>query len=209
MGWIALLALAAIAGVALWRFGGMSRSGLELLGAALLLGVAGYAWQGSPSLPGKPTPPKTAQKQPDSNFVAERANLMERMGGAAQILEAADALHRQGLDAYAVATIRAGLNSYPDNPDLLVGLGNALILYADGMVSPAARLAFDRAAKIAPDHPGPPYFIGLAYVQAQQFDRAEDVWQGLLDRSPPEAPWRAQVAEKLDQLRMMRMQQGG
>ena len=32
----------------------MSRTALDLLGAALMLAVAGYAWQGSPNQPGTP-----------------------------------------------------------------------------------------------------------------------------------------------------------
>lgn len=203
MGWAIMIALAAFTGGVLWRFTKLPRAGLELVGAALLLAIAGYAWQGSPGLAGSPTPPKPEAQQPDSAFAQERAGMMERFGGAAQILDSADALHRQGLDAYAIAVLRGGLARNPKNADLWVGLGNALVLYSDGMVSPAARLAFDRAAALAPDHPGPPYFLGLAFVQAQQFEQAEAVWQGLLDRSPPNAPWRPQVADKLAQLRGM------
>jgi hypothetical protein len=52
MGWVAILVMAALAGIGLWRFGNLPRAALELLGAALLFGLAGYAWQGSPSLAG-------------------------------------------------------------------------------------------------------------------------------------------------------------
>jgi cytochrome c-type biogenesis protein CcmH/NrfG len=47
------------------------------------------------------------------------------------------------------------------------GLGNALVLHADGMMTPAAELAFQRAAKLAPDHPGPKFFYGLAWRKGQ------------------------------------------
>ena len=69
--------------------------------------------------------------------------------------------------------IRAGLRSDPDNADLWVGLGNALVVHADGMMSPAAELAFQRAAQIAPDHPGPQFFYGLALAQGGKYDEAE------------------------------------
>lgn len=200
MGWLVLsiLVLAVIA--LMWRFAGLRGERLELLAAALLLGVAGYAWQGSPTLAGSPTPPKGEEAQPDSEFALERTKLLDRFGGDAQILDAADAMHRSGLDAYAIALIRGGLEKRPQSADLWVGMGNALTLYADGMVTPAAELAFSRAAGIAPDHPGPPYFMGLALAQSGQVDRAAAIWRALLARAPADAPWRKDVEQRLAEI---------
>ena len=44
---------------------------------------------------------------------------------------------------------------------LWVGLGNALADHA-GTMTPAAELAFARAAELAPGYPAPPFFLGLA-----------------------------------------------
>ncbi|WP_380877257.1 hypothetical protein ACFB49_12070 [Sphingomonas sp. DBB INV C78] len=209
MGWAIIAVMALLAVGALWKFGRMPRGTLELLGAAIFLGLAGYAWQGSPTLAGSPTPPKAAAKQPDTATAEERAKMFPEVGGDAMVLEAAQNLHDQGLDAYAIATLKAGLNKNPRSADLWVGLGNALVVYADGQMSPAAKLAFDRAQQIQPDHPGPPFFLGLAFAQAGQIDQAEAVWRGLLDRSPADAPWRADVEQRLAQLDMMRAQMGG
>lgn len=208
MGWAIIAAMALLAVGALWKFGRMPRGTLELLGAAIFLGLAGYAWQGSPTLAGSPTPPKAAAKQPDTATAEERAKMFPEVGGDAMVLEAAQNLHDQGLDAYAIATLKAGLNKSPRSADLWVGLGNALVVYADGQMSPAAKLAFDRAQQIQPDHPGPPFFLGLAFAQAGQLDQAEAIWRGLLDRSPADAPWRADVEQRLAQLDMMRAQMG-
>jgi len=54
MGWLFAIGFAAICFVALWRSGRCSRQALEIVGAALLLGLAGYAWQGSPDMAGAP-----------------------------------------------------------------------------------------------------------------------------------------------------------
>lgn len=208
MGWAIIAAMAlAVLGL-LWKFGRLPRGGLELTGAALFLGLAGYAWQGSPTLAGSPTPPRAATRQPDTATVQERAAMFPEVGGDANVLQAAQNLHEQGLDAYAIATLRAGLNRNPRSADLWVGLGNALVVYADGRMSPAAKLAFDRAAQIQPDHPGPPFFLGLAFAQAGQFDQAEAIWRGLLARSPENAPWRGDIEQRLGQLEMMRAQMG-
>lgn len=199
-GWLILAVLATAVGGLLWRFGHMPRATLELLGAALLFGVAGYAWQGRPALPGKPTQAPADARQPDSAFATERTKLMERFGGAAQVLDAADAMHRQGWNRYAIALIKGALEKNPRSADLWVGLGNAMVIHGGGMMSPAAQLAFDRAAQINPAHPGPPFFMGMAYAQAGQIDRAEEIWRGLLARAPADAPWRADLEKRVAEL---------
>jgi tetratricopeptide (TPR) repeat protein len=200
MGWIIIILLAAVAGVALWRFGRLPRAALELLGAALLLGLAGYAWQGSPGLAGKPTPAPISgdvtieeiERLPEFKTVG--------VGGSADILEAADGLISRGMASYAVAIIKAGLDRSPRNADLWVGLGNALVVHGGGMMSPAAQLAFERAARIDPAHPGPPFFMGLAFAQGGQMDQAAKVWRDLLERSPADAPWRADLEQRLAEI---------
>jgi cytochrome c-type biogenesis protein CcmH len=54
MGWTFAFGFAAISFAALYLSGRCSRLALELAGAALLVGIAGYAWQGSPDMPGHP-----------------------------------------------------------------------------------------------------------------------------------------------------------
>lgn len=201
MGWLPLFAIAALALCALWRVGGVRGAALQLTAAALLLGIAGYAWQGSPGTPGDPKPAATDAMQPDSEFANERHQFMGRFGTSAQWLDFADALHRMGRDRSAVTAIKSGLAEQPDDPDLWVGLGNALVIHGGGVVSPAARFAFARAARLAPDHPGPRFFMGLAYAQAGQPDKAAAVWQELLATSPPDAPWRKDVEARLAVLR--------
>jgi cytochrome c-type biogenesis protein CcmH len=205
-GWLIFLGLSLIVAAALWRFGRLPKGGAELLGAALFLGVAGYAWQGSPGLPGKPTPPPEDSKVPDSNFALEREKLLGKFGNDADVLATADAFHRQGLNLYAIGVIRGALEKRPQSAALWVGLGNAMVIHGGGLMSPAAQLAFQRAETIDPTHPGPPFFMGLAYAQAGQLDRAEATWRGLLDRSPANASWRPELEQRLIELERMKGQ---
>jgi tetratricopeptide (TPR) repeat protein len=201
MGWLILAVMTLVTGLGLWRFGALPRASRDYLAAALLLGIAGYAWQGSPLLGGSPTPPNPAAEQPGKDFPKSPEGMAAKVGSDADVLTAAQNLHDRGLDAYAVATIRAALNRRPSSADLWVGLGNALVIYSNGLIPPAARLAFERAAKLSPEHPGPPYFLGLAYAQAGQFEQAITIWQALLDRTPPRAPWRPELEQRLAELR--------
>ncbi len=197
MGWLIFLALALVVAGLLWRFGHLPKGGLELVGAALLLAVAGYAWQGRPGLAGKPTPPPAEVKVPDSEANLERQKMFSKISGDTQVLTAADGLQAQGLNLYAIAIIKTGLERNPNSADLWVGLGNALVQHDGGVMSPAAQLAFQRAEKISPDHPGPPFFMALAYAQAGQLDRAEAIWREMLDRAPADASYRPDVEQKL------------
>src|SRR3546814_18489206 len=70
---------------------------------------------------------------------------------AAHWLTIADSYHRRGDTLNAAGVIGSALREHPNNADLWVGLGNALVLHADGMMTPAAELAFQHAAALAPD----------------------------------------------------------
>lgn len=52
MGWLFPLLLSTILLTMFWRSGRFSRQALELAGAALLIALASYAWQGNPTMPG-------------------------------------------------------------------------------------------------------------------------------------------------------------
>jgi cytochrome c-type biogenesis protein CcmH len=53
MGWVFLIGFVMATFAGLWVSKRCSRMALELAAAALLVGVVGYAWQGSPSMAGQ------------------------------------------------------------------------------------------------------------------------------------------------------------
>ena len=207
MGWIIALILAAATGLVLWRFARLPRGSGGFIAAALLVALAGYGWQARPKLAGSPKAAPDEATMPDTPFATERLKLLQRYGTVGQWLDFADALDRMGERRAAVSALANAIAQNPRSADLYVGLGNALAVHAGGMVTPAARLAFERAAEIAPNHPGPPFFFGLALAQAGQLDEAAQVWRALLERSPADAPYRPDLEQKLAQLDAMRAQQ--
>jgi cytochrome c-type biogenesis protein CcmH len=204
MGWIAILILALATGAALWRFAAPDKAMLQFLAAALLLGLAGYAWQGRPGLAGAPKPPPARQAVPDSEFAGLREDILGRFDRAAAWLTIAESYQRRGDTRSAAGIIRSGLRQDPENADLWVGYGNALVLHAEGLMTPAAQLAFQRAARLAPEHPGPRFFYGLALAQNGRFDEAEAIWRELLADAPIDAQWPQMVRERLDALQRAR-----
>ncbi len=198
MGWVFALGFVAAAFVALWWFGRLSRAGVELAIAAGLVGLAGYVWQGNPSATGAPVVAKAAGLAPqDRAALTARQVTMNRYGDAGRVIEFADTLDRLGLTREAVIAVKTGLRKDPNNADLWVALGNALVVHGGGAISPAAEFAFERGAQIAPTHPAPAFFLGQALAQSGRLEEAGQVWRRLLARTPATAVWRKTLEEQL------------
>jgi len=197
-----MLALAVAAGLIL--VARPARGALYLIGVAMLAGLAGYAWQGSPGLAGSPTAPDAHKRGGDTLFAHERKVWLETVGPDAIQLDGADNMIGNGDPDYAVGLLHAFLVREPDSMMLWLGLGNALQAQADGALTPPAHYAFERAARAAPDHPAPQYFLGLAYLQMGDVDGAGATWRALLARAPANAPWRDKLAVRIALLNRLR-----
>lgn len=203
MGWIILLIMILLLFGVLVFVGKLPRTAYELTGAALLLGVAGYAWQANPGMAGVSVEPAEKANSFNESNIESRQEMGERFGSAQEWLVFSDALNRSGKHGSAANYLRNGVKEHPNNPDLWVGLGNALVVHADGVITPAAQFAFQRAADISPEHPGPPFFLGMAYAQSGKIDQARAIWTELLERSPEEAPWRKDLESRLATMERM------
>ena len=204
MGWAIMVVLALATGAGLWRWVRGDPAALQFLAAALLLALAGYAWQGRPGFDGRPKAPAVRGEIEDSEFAKTRTEMLGRFDTAARWLTIAEGYQRRGDTRSGAQLIRSALREHPNDADLWVGLGNALVIHNDGMMSPAAELAFRRASRIAPDHPGPRYFYGLALAQGGQFDEAERIWRQLIAEAPPGAEYRPMIEERLQALQQQR-----
>ncbi len=206
MSWFVVILIAAIVFGVLAFVLKLPRSGWELAGAVLLVGLAGYALQGSPGMPGAPKAARESKAGAAAAMVEARREMDDQYGPGRRYLITADAMARNGQYSAAAAILRGAIRENPDDPDAWLALGNALVGHAEGVATPAALFAYRRAADIAPSHPGPPFFMGLALASSGQFQEARDLWQGLLDRPVAEGdaaedePWRAQLQSQVDKL---------
>lgn len=90
----------------------------------------------------------------------------------------------------------AALN--PENIELRINQAETLVEALDGLVSPAAQLAFVKVREMDPGHPAPGFYLGLAEYQNNNTRGALEIWQALETGSPAGAPWlpalRGQIA---------------
>jgi cytochrome c-type biogenesis protein CcmH len=198
--WVLVTVAAALTAAVLIWIGKVPSASRPLVGAAVMLGLAGYALQGSPSLAGKPVI-RVNQTEGLGEEITDRQNgMQDRFGPATMWIAMSDGFMRTGKTELAAKALEKGLQKYPNDVDLWVGLGNALVAHGGGMMSPASALAFDQAVRLQPDHPAPPFFAGLALAQSGDFAGADRVWTNLLDRTPPGAGWEADLKMRLKQL---------
>ncbi|HXG80528.1 MAG TPA: tetratricopeptide repeat protein [Sphingomicrobium sp.] len=192
-GYVGLLVIALLASALLWL---MKLRGpmLTLAGAAIAFGCAGYALQGSPGLPGQPR--ATAERQPPMPLTGARHALLGQFDYADTWLNMADALTSRGNTEDAAKLLQAQVERHPNDYKLWVGLGNALTDHAR-TITPAARLAYARAAELAPGYPAPPFFLGLAEARSGNPEEAVRLWREILANAPPDASWRPMIEQGL------------
>jgi cytochrome c-type biogenesis protein CcmH len=191
MGWLILLLFMSLSLAGL-RLLGVRDAALMASAAALLLGGAGYALQGSPDLPGAPA--QGIGGRDVFPLSQARHAFFGEFTPAESWLRMSEALARDGQSEDAVGILQNAVKRYPADPQLWIGLGNALVDHARG-VTPAAELAYRRAEEAAPGHPAAPFFYGLALARSGDRESALKLWREILAKAPADASWRPLVEQ--------------
>ena len=192
-GWVLLIAIIIAVLGALWilRVRGPM---LQLSAAALLFGAAGYAVQGQPGFAGSPR--SAEQRAAPIPLTKLRHAFFGTFGPTEHWLVISESFASRGHTEDAAKVLTSAVREHPGDPMLWVGLGNAITDHA-GTLTPAAQLAFSRAAELAPRHPAPPFFLGLALIRSGDPQDGIALWQKLLADAPANASWRPLVEDAI------------
>ena len=196
MGWLVLGVLLAISIGLIWIQrvrGGL----LTASAAALLVGASGYALQGRPDLPAAPA--ERVDKSDAFPLTDARHAFFGHFTAAESWLRMSEALARDGKSEDAVGILQNAARRYPGDPQIWIGLGNALVDHAHGL-TPPAEMAYRRAAQLAPGYPAPAFFYGLAMARSGDREGAIGMWNGILATAPPNAQWRPLVEQGVNAL---------
>ncbi|HEX8302505.1 tetratricopeptide repeat protein [Sphingomonas sp.] len=209
MGWamLGVMALLAAGVLAVSRF---PRRMWTVAATALMFGAAGYAWQGSPTLAGQPVSTEDRAGEVDPNLVALREAMFGKYGTPVfAYATAAETMVRSGRADLATAVWLGATRKYPGDASLWTGLGLALAENDGNQVSPAAKLAFEKALALAPTHPGPRFFYGMALVRQGKFAEARPYWAKAVELAPATISYRDELRVRLFLLdRLLASQQG-
>jgi cytochrome c-type biogenesis protein CcmH len=192
-GWAALLLLIGFSLALLWLLrvrGAM----LQLAGAALLFGSAGYAMFGSPGLASSTR--SAEQRRPPIPLTQLRHAFYGNFGPTEHWLIISESLASRGKTQEAAGVLQSAVREHPGDPSLWVGRGNALADHANTL-TPASELAFKRAAELAPGHPAPRFFFGLALARSGDPKDAIALWRQILAEAPADASWRPVVEDAI------------
>lgn len=192
IGWAALAVIGVAAFGLLWLFG-LPRTLWSFAGAALMLGAAGYALQARPDLAGAPVAAGKKVQPDEPELHKLRGDMFGRFTVNDTYFIAADALVRGGDADKAAKMMLGGVRSAPQDPSMWTWLGMTLVEADDGTMSPAAALAFRRGVTLAPKHPGPAFFYGLARARTGQIDAALPWLRKALELTPAKAEYRDEV----------------
>ena len=211
--WAMVIGLGLLAFAVLAVLCRVPRKGLEPIGAALALGLAGFAFQSAPAQPGAPKSAEQRQDKAGPLLVEARKALYGSIAIPNQPnrwLLTADAMTRHGQYGDAATIVLGAVEQQPKDSEAWVALGNNLVGHAEGVLTPAAMHAYRKAAEADPASPAPGYFLGLALITNGKLAEGRAIWADLVAKSPSDAPWRGELAERikrLDQIASMQQDQ--
>ena len=164
-----------------------------------------YAALGTPDLPSQPLAERKGNTIQDKSAVeliaqaeAHLANAPDDGRGWAIL---APIYTRLGRVDDAINAYRKSLDLLGKDVDRLIGLGEALTVKANGQVTAEALALFEEAGTVAPADVRPPLMKARALLQAGKRDDAIDVLQIILNTSPEDALWRADIEQTIANLK--------
>jgi cytochrome c-type biogenesis protein CcmH len=166
-----------------------------------IISVAFYLPLGSPQLGDFPLSERMRQpgtNQSLDNLVTQVEAHLEKNptdGRGWNVL--APVLTRLGRYDDAVRAYRNSITYNGESAERRADLGEALTGAAGGVVTADAKTEFERAVALDASEIKAQYFLGLSAEQDGRKSEAAAIWNGLLTKSPADAPWRSLVQAAL------------
>jgi cytochrome c-type biogenesis protein CcmH/NrfG len=135
------------------------------------------------------SPRNVATKPAPLPLTEARRALMGQFNSADRWITIAEGYASRGDTRSAAGVLGSAVREHPTDAFLWVGYANALVDHG-GSLTPAARLAYARALELAPNHPAPRFFYGLALARSGDRDGALAQWKPILAAAPADASWR-------------------
>ena len=206
MGWIAMVAARPCSPApACFVFVRRDTGALQFTAAALLLALAGYAWQGHPGMAGAPKAAPGRQQLPDSDFAKTREDMLGRFDRAWAWLTIADGFQRRGDTRSAAELLQSAVRRNPRQCRPLGRLrqrsGHAWRRHDEP--GRPARLPARRRARPRPSRRRASSTASRSR-KGGNYDAAERIWRELLANAPPDAQYRRIVEERLQALEQAR-----
>ncbi|MGB0572790.1 MAG: c-type cytochrome biogenesis protein CcmI [Alphaproteobacteria bacterium] len=170
-----------------------------------LASVPLYLGLGNPGLPNQPFALREAPPEAtDGVIAAARARLQQAEARATETSDDSQVWFDLGrlrlvagdIDGAEIALARAR-ELDPIRTEITSAHGESLARIADGLVTPAAREAFETALRGDPTDPRARYFLALADYQAGYEQDALEAWSALASDAPADAPWLATVRTRV------------
>ncbi len=206
--WVLVIALALAAFAIAFALMGRARARWPIFGAALSIGLAGYALHANPGLPGAPAAGRKAEPEFAFALVDARREMMgDGTRSHSKWVLTADGFARRGEFQTAAGMLGNALRENPNDAEAWLALANVLVEHAEGTLTKPALLAFRRAARLDPKGLAPGYFLGLALIRQGQLVEARQMWIDTLATAPADAAGRDAMAERLGRLNALLLQQ--
>ena len=179
-----------------------------LAAIAVFAALGVYFLVGAPGAPDRPfaarqTELEKARGEQNKALEAQAAEL------AAKLAAAPDdqngwvqlAMMQQALGRYedAVSSYRRAYTLSGGAPEIASSLGEALVLAAQGQVTPEAKTLFEGALEREKREPRARFYLGLAESQAGRLPEALKIWAALAAESQPNAPWMPVLTARIRQ----------
>jgi len=169
-----------------------------------LAALAIYLPLGSPQLGDFPLAARARApdgKQPLVNLVAQvEAHLEKNPTDGRGWTVLAPVLGRLGRYDDAVRAWRNAITYAGDSSERRADLGEVLTAAAGGVVTGEAKAEFERSLAMNADEVKASYFLGLAAEQDGRSGDAAAIWNAMLAKAPPDAPWRPLVTAAISRV---------